>query len=200
MKKTIEDYQEAIARIYALANKPEGLRNVSKMGDWLIEECTTALVKAGALVKSGDRGPVVFMWNPTRPERPTRGFCERIMRDVLERGRDRKHRARHPEPREAIGYIGVEITPPPVQETLFPPEESIVEGCSDGNKFITAGGEYFEIDDIYAVANGCAYGVHHSKQCGDFFSVKLTPSEADRLLEKIRERILSGFYKPLKQR
>ena len=124
MKKTIEDYQEAIARIYALANKPEGLRNVSKMGDWLIEECTTALVKAGALVKSGDRGPVVFMWNPTRPERPTRGFCERIMRDVLERGRDRKHRARHPEPREAIGYIGVEITPPPVQDTLFPLEEN----------------------------------------------------------------------------
>ena len=132
MKKTIEDYQEAIARIYALANKPEGLRNVSKMGDWLIEECTTALVKAGALVKSGDRGPVVFMWNPTRPERPTRGFCERIMRDVLERGRDRKHRARHPEQEKVVatGHLGVNkddievVDIAPVQDTLFPMEEN----------------------------------------------------------------------------
>lgn len=177
MKKTIKDYARAICQIYDLTNRPEGLRNVSGLNDWLVAECVTAMVRNGNLIKSGNRGPVVFKWNPAA-EPPAVPLYKKIMQDVLARDR----RSRHKEPVQE-----------PV-ENQHPTERLCV--CYYGNKFITANGDYFELDDIYAVVkdgeNGDghrALGVHRSKMCADFFSASLTSSEAAFVVERIRERL-----------
>lgn len=119
MKRTIEDYKAAVNRIYELATRPEGLRNVSGMGDRTIEESATALCHLGLLVKSGQRGPVTFMWNPTRLQRPTPSLYTQTMNAVL----GRKHPEAKPAPGKPLDIApGETIThaSPAPDGTLFP--------------------------------------------------------------------------------
>ena len=180
------DYKRAIDHIYELATRPEGITNAKGQCTRIERDCIAKMVLRGVLVKNKPNGPgTITRWNPVAPS-PNRTFYDTIIADV-KKAQTERHKVK-PAAAPKSARQGVKEAAPPAQS-----QEDRSGVIFQGNKVITSGGYYFELGDIYAVVNGRALGVHHSKQCGDFFSARLTPAEAAFLVGIIRERLENEY-------
>ena len=169
--------RELVDKVYELTKyEPVPIKSISKHGD-SIDKVQRYLQRRGILLKTGSKKHERIQWNPDAMA-PTTTLYDNIYKDhenYLARKRDRRSK---PSPK------------PSSQPQAKEPSQKYGHGAIyRGNKVITHGGEFFELDDIYAIANGRALGVHHSKQCGDFFSVKLEPAETAFLVGIIQDRL-----------